>query len=144
MQWILIVEKKRVIFFCVFLEYEDEKGNKNVERTTWSLNAHLGGGSNCFFPFTPIGLCGWNDQLDDHPGRKFSRFQLWGSKNSHEKNTIFLRRRRGDVGPGLNNLWRNEKSHRENSPSQPWNSGHMFTKRLQKTEFRQGKAIQGF
>lgn len=51
------------------------------------------------------------------------------------KNVIF---RVGDVGqgPGLNNLWRNEnKSQRENSPSQPSSSGHKFTKSSQETEF---------
>ena len=35
--------------FCVFFEAEEEKGDKNVKITTWVLNAHVGGGSNCFF-----------------------------------------------------------------------------------------------
>lgn len=46
--------EKRVIFFCVFFEVEDEKRDKNVEIATWVLNAHVGGGSNCLFPFIPI------------------------------------------------------------------------------------------
>lgn len=43
-----------MIFFCVFFEVEDEKRDKNVEIATWVLNAHVGGGSNCLFPFIPI------------------------------------------------------------------------------------------